>query len=225
MKGWRRGAATLAACLLLAELLLPTIWGHLILAKVPGASDDSEVVLSGRPALAWLGGTIPRIEMNIPQLQGEKLALRQVHGVFSDVHLSLKQLVSGRLENLTAQAVDVTATIGEEELVRLLSRPEKGIKEVSVTITPELVLVQGTFSPGGLLSLRLSLEGQLILQDQVIVLQTKKLRINNSDASGLIWSALGKIPVMDGRQLPFALRPTSVVQEDGQARVLLHAGR
>ena len=157
MSGTKKGAMVLVGLLLLVELMIPPVWGHFIAAKIPGASAGAEVSLTGRPAVFWLGGSIPKIEITIPHLQDERLALKEVRGVFEDVRLSPRQLLQRNLNGFNAAQADISAVIGEEELVRLLSRPDKGIDEVTVDITAERIVAQGVFSPGGLLRLRLSL--------------------------------------------------------------------
>ena len=224
MKVWQKIALGCCAGLLLAELLLPLLFGHLILNKLPGAADGSSVALSGRPALFWLSGKIPHLEINVPRLQGEKLALSQVKAELDDLELPPGKLISGKLDDLKAHRATLTGAIEEKDLVQLLDKPEKGIRNVKVTILPERISAQGEFSPGGILRLRLGLEGQLKAKGEGIVLQTERLTINDRDAGGIIWSALGEIPVVEWKALPFALKVSSVVQEEGRAKVTLSGG-
>lgn len=224
MKVWQKIAGVCFAALLLTELLLPLLFGHLILSRLPGASDGSAVALSGRPALFWLSGRIPRLEITVPRLQGEKLALSQVRAEIEDLELSTSDIFSGKVDDLKARRVTLTGSIEEKDLVQLLDKPEKGIRNVKVSITPERISAQGEFSPAGILRLRLALEGRLKAKDEGIVLQTERLMINDREAGGIIWSALGEIPVVEWKTLPFALKVSEVVQEEGRAKVTLRGG-
>ncbi len=224
MKVWQKIAGGCFAALVLTELLLPLLFGHLILSKLPGASEGSAVALTARPALFWLSGRIPRLEINVPRLQGEKLALSQVRAQIEDLELSPSDLFSGKVEDLQARRVMLTGEIEEKDLVQLLDKPEKGIRNVRVSITPERISAQGEFSPAGILRLRLALEGRLKAKDEGVVLQTDRLMINGREAGGIIWSALGEVPVVEWKALPFALKVSSVVQEEGRAKVTLIGG-
>jgi hypothetical protein len=118
-----------------------------------------------------------------------------------------------------AADIDLTAVISQEELARYLNRDVKGVKNATVTVSPEKVTVGGEVSLAGMVRTTMNLEGRIVADGQQIKLITRRIGVTQSALGNISGSAVTEIPLVDLNKAPFPVSLREVVMEPGRVTV------
>lgn len=208
-------------CLLLAasQLLLPPVVGGIVaqgMVSLAG-TENVAVEVETRPAVSMLGGKFDKITLAAQQAKTGNLVFSELNAVLQDVQLDMQTLLSRRLVAIKSVGeVELSAAFDEAELARFLNQTVKGIKNATVTITPEKVQASSNFAFGGFAHVAVTLEGQIVGDGQKIKFVTDRFLLNNNLVGNIGGAVLTEIPLVDLGRLPFNVRAREVVLEPGR---------
>ncbi|WP_094603796.1 hypothetical protein SPSIL_042030 [Sporomusa silvacetica DSM 10669] len=171
------------------------------------------------PALFMLDGNFDRVTADVSEVKTEKITIRNMHISLRDVKVDIQSLLTSRklvLEQV--KDVELTATIGQEELAAFLNNSVKGIKNAVVTITPEKIQVTSALTVGGFARVDVRLEGRIVSdhENRRITFVTERFWLNNTPVGNIGGSLLTEVPLLDFKKMPFNVNVRDVVMEQGQ---------
>lgn len=156
--------AMIAAVLILLELVLPATLNGMLGASLTKQfeANNVEAETSGRPALFWLTGRIPRLQVTAVKGRLDRLAFEDLSADIQDARIDLVTLLqSQRISLRNPQKLSVRMAVSEESLAELLRQEMKGFEQVRVQIHPEKIDISGAYGVGGVFSLPLQVEGRV----------------------------------------------------------------
>ena len=203
------------------EVVLPKVVSDAVaqgLRQLTG-SQQATARVDKIPAVFMLDGNFDRVTADVSEVKTEKITFRNMHVSLSDVKVDMQSLLTSRklvLEQV--KAVELTATIGQEELATALNNSVKGVKNAVVTITPGKVKVTSALSLGGFARVDVRLEGRIAgdRENRRILFVTDKFWLNNTPVGNIGGSLLTEVSLVDLKKLPFNVNVRDVVMEDGQ---------
>lgn len=147
--------------------------------------------------------------------------------IFSDLSITLQDaaldmgvlLRDHRLVLKSVEKVELSGSITQEELARFLKANVKGVKEAVVTVDNGRVAVQANLSFGGPLSFAVQLDGRVVGIGQDIKFVTDRFQLNNVLTASIGGSMFTEVPIVDLRNLPFAVGVREIRMEKGKVAV------
>lgn len=214
----------LGVLLAAGQVLLPPVASQLVSQAVKNqtGSDQVNVQLDKKPALAMLGGSFDRITLSAVNAKTDKLTFSELNAVMTDVQLDRSALLDRQAVVFQSVGdVQVTGTLTETELARYLNQSVKGIKNAAVTITPDKVTASSGFAIGNFANVGITLEGRITVDSQRVKFVTERFLLNNTVVGNIGGMALTEIPLLELKKLPFQVTVRDVVMEKG--KVVVHA--
>ena len=156
--------AVAAAILILLELVLPATMNGMLEASLVKQFEAGAVQAetSGRPALLWLTGSIPHVQMKATKGRLDRLAFEEFSAEIQDARIDLLSLLqSHRISLQNPRKLSARLVISEESLAEILRQDMKGFEQVRVQIHPEQIEISGAYGVGGVFSLPLQVEGRI----------------------------------------------------------------
>ena len=176
-------------------------------------------VLNANP-LQLLSGNIAEVKAT-----GEKVLLDKMTYDKVDIHLQDLSFKVGdlflhqRFTPIYIGGGQMLATLTEDELQTYIQKEMKHIDHVRVHIDTRQVNVSGDVDIAGLLKGNLQILGQVLIDDNKLVVMPEGLRFNNTGISGLGAPLMTKIEVYDFRKFPIPVKATGVQLEEGKVTV------
>lgn len=221
LKGWKVWGVLLLAVILAAEIMLPTVLSEVLAQSVKGmtASDSVSAQLSGRPAVLMLGGHFDQISLKAQNSKLDKIAFNELQAELKNVQLDMTALLNRQLVIKTVDAIQMTATITQDELARYINANVKGAKGAKVDITPEGVRVSSRLALGNIATVEVNLEGQIVSDGQKVKFKTEKFAVNNALVGNFGGAMLTEISLLDLKKLPFGVTVREIKTDTGEVKI------
>lgn len=213
------GLGIICALLLASQLLLPLAIADIVaqgMVSLTG-SENVKVDVAKRPALLMLGGKFDRISLNVQNAKTDKLTFSELNAELKDVQLDMNTLISRRLVAFQSIGdIELKAAFTQEELARYLNQTVKGIKNATVSITPDKVQASSHFAIGSFANVAITLEGKVVGDGKKIKFVTEQFLLNNNLVGNIGGAVLTEIPLFDLSKLPFDVHVRNIVLEQGR---------
>lgn len=173
--------------------------------------------MSTSPAILLLLGQIDHIDMTAENAMIGQVRVKELVLKGENVRIDIRSLAQdGGVAVRTADKLELTGTIGVENLTDLLTRKVDKLKDAEVTITPDGVKVTGNVVIAGRKA-EVSLEGIILGENGSIYFHMTKLNIRNAIfGKAVISNFFGDILLTDLKVLPFKVELDDVVQKNDE---------
>lgn len=213
------GLGIIGILLVASQLLLPVAIADIVaqgMVSLTG-SENVKAEVAKRPALLMLAGKFDNITLDAKNAKTDKLTFSELHAVLKDVQIDMNTLLSRRLVAIQSVGdIDLKVVFSQEELARYLNQSVKGIKNATVTITPEKIQASSHFAIGGFANVAITLEGKIVGDGQKIKFVTERFLLNNNLVGNVGGAMLTEIPLFDLTKLPFNVHVRNIVLEQGR---------
>lgn len=214
----------LAALFIAIELFLPIIMSDIVnqrLISLTG-SDHTSTKLAARPAVLMLGGKFDSMQIKAEHAKIDKITFSEMNIALTNAQIDMGRLFSDRAVALkSADEINITAVVGQDELAQYLNQAVKGVKNAAVVITSEKIKASSTFAIGGFANVAVSLEGRIVSDGQKVKFITDRFLINNALTGNIGGALLTEIPILDVNKLPFHVKVRDIVMENGKVTLYL----
>jgi len=224
MKRWL--SIVLIVILVLAvagEFLLPQIASALVAKSMTNlvGSEAVRVTVSKRPALAMLAGEFDQVAVQTDNAKIDKIVFSHLDMALQGVELDMKALLSSHAVVIkSAQNINLTAVITQEELASYLNQSIKGVKKAVVTAKDGKIQVVGNLVLGPFATMAVTLEGKIIGDGQKLKFVTERFLINNSAIGQIGGGMLAEIPLVDLKKMPFGVTVRNIIMDEGKITVV-----
>jgi len=180
-------------------------------------AEKADVNISTSPAILFLLGQIDHIDMTAENAMIGQVRVKELRLKGENVHIDIRSFVQDSGEVVrSADKLELTGTIGVENLTDLLTRKVDKLKDAEVTITPNGVKVTGNVLIAGRKA-DVSLEGTILGEDGAVYFHMTKLNIHNAIlGKAVISNFFGDILLTDLKVLPFKVELDDVVQKNDE---------
>jgi hypothetical protein len=209
-----------------AQLVLPALIGSFVArgigGKIPAESITAKVTKV--PAIAMLDGKFATVAVAAVNATVGKIVFRDLNISLEEAQLDMGALLGERrLALQSVRNVDLSGSITQEELTRYLQANVRGVKDAVVTVDSGRVTIEARLALGGPLALTVRLEGKVAGSGQQIKFVTDRFLLNNMLTGNISGSPLTEIPLVDLRNLPFAVGVREIAMEKGQVTVYTYS--
>ena len=209
----------------LSQLLLPPIAEKTLESRLAAAlkTDRITAQVSGIPALFLLFGHIGHVDLSAEDaMLGEVRAARVVLSG-DGVNMPLDRLTQGEFVVTRADRLRIDARVTAEDLADFLQRKVDKVQNVTVEITPELVLMNGQAKIFGQMA-DIHIEGKVLEENNSLWFRMTRLDIKNALLGrALTGNFFGDIELVDFQRLHLPVELDTVRQGEGE--VILSASR
>ncbi len=180
-------------------------------------AEKVDVNMSTSPAILLLLGQIDHIDMTAENAMIGQVRVKELVLKGENVRIDIQSFAQdGGAAVRTADKLELTGTIGVENLADLLTRKVDKLKDAEVTITPDGVKVTGNVMIAGRKA-DVSLEGIILGENGSIYFHMTKLNIRNAIfGKAVISNFFGDILLTDLKVLPFKVELDDVVQKNDE---------
>lgn len=209
----------------LSQILLPPIAARTIESRLSLALKTDAVTahVSGVPALLLLFGHIGHVEVAAEKAMLGEVRAARVTLVGDGVELPVDRLTQGDFSVRGAERLRIDARVTAEDLADLLRRKVDKAQNITVEITPELVLMNGQVKIFGQTA-DIHIEGKILEENNSIWFRMTRLDIKNALLGRAVTgNFFGDIELVDFERLHLPVTLDSVRQ--GAGEVLLSASR
>ena len=209
----------------LSQIFLPFIAEKTIASRLSVALKTEEVTakVSGVPALLLLFGHIGHVELTAENAMLGEVRAAHVTLVGDGVDLPIDRLTQGDFAVRRADHLRIDARVTADDLADLLRRKVDKAQNVTVEITPELVLMNGQVKIFGQTA-DIHIEGKVLEENNSIWFRMTRLDIKNALLGRAVTgNFFGDIELVDFERLHLPVVLDTVQQGTGE--VLLSASR
>ena len=179
-------------------------------------SDNVKVNIEQVSIPQLFSGKIKKVTLTAQNAKLDKLIVSDFQDRLQEVEFDIATVLAGRVEPKNIGDAVIKLAITQEELSRYVNESVKGIKNATVTITPEKIRIKCNFSVGGLLNVEVALDGKVAADKQKIRFVTERFSLNNTSVGNIGGSALTQIPLANVEELPFGVKVREVNMEQGK---------
>ncbi len=167
--------------------------------------------------LQLLSGTVGEVKATGEKVLLDKMTYDKVDIDLKDVTFKVGDLLWERRFTPTyVGGGQILATLTQEELQSYIQKEVGHIENVRVHIDARQVNVSGDVDIAGLLKGNLQILGQVLIDDNKLVVMPEGLRFNNMGISGLGSQLMKKIEVYDFRKFPIPVKATGIQLQEGK---------
>lgn len=209
----------------LSQILLPTIAEKTLASRLSAALKTDRVTaeVSGASALLLPFGHIGHVELAAENAMLGEVRAARVTLVGDGVDLPIDRLTQGEFFVRRADYLRIDAQVTAEDLADLLRRKVDRAQNVTVEITPELVLMNGQVKIFGQTA-DIHIEGKVLEENNSIWFRMTRLDIKNALLGRAVTgNFFGDIELVDFARLHLPVELDTVRQGTGE--VLLSASR
>ena len=215
--------AMIGAVLILLELLLPATLNGMLEASLTKQfeADTVEAETSGRPALFWLTGHMPRLQVTAVKGRLDRLAFEELSADIQDARIDLLSLLQNqRISLQNPRKLSARLAVSEESLAELLRQEMKGFEQVRVQIHPEKIDISGAYGVGGVFSLPLQVEGRVETDGDTIRFVPTYFKVGGRSVRQL-GSLGGKgVMLLDVKRVPVPMVIADVQAQEGRLTII-----
>ncbi|MBP2640590.1 MAG: hypothetical protein H6Q66_1541 [Firmicutes bacterium] len=225
MRRWFAGLLALALLLgIAAQFVLPWLVSDFIARSVGNQMQTEQITakVTKTPAFLMLGGTFDEVAISAVKAQTGRLVFQEMNVVISAASIDMPALLRDRrLVLSSAEKIELSGVITQEELSRYLNANVKYVKNAAVTVRDGRVAIDAQLVIIGPIAVKVNLDGRIVGDDRQIRFVTEHFSLNDGLAGNISGALLTEIPLADLRQLPFAVGVREIVMEQGRIIVYM----
>ena len=208
-----------------SQVVLPPIAVRTMESRLASASQAKsvQVHLQTTPAILLLLGQLDQMDITAEQAMLGQVRVDSLHLTGQNVNFPPDVLVHGQWAVKSADQMNLSAVVTADDLLDLLQRKVDKLQDADVTITPQLITVDGKVKIAGRMA-DIHMEGRVLEEDGNIYFRMTKLDLKNSLlGKAVLGNFFGDILLVNLTKLALPVELDDVVQQDGQ--VLITASR
>ncbi|MCI5836855.1 MAG: DUF2993 domain-containing protein [Veillonellaceae bacterium] len=181
---------------------------------------NRKVRLGWQNPFTLLGGKVVDVEASGEQAELDKLVYDSLHIHLQNVEFEPQELFQNH--HFVIRKIgggSISATLTQEELQRYLVEEvdeTRDVENLSVRLANQRLIVSGHVQIGKLLSGDVEVVGEPLLNDNVLLIQPREVKLNKMGISGLGNHLVGPIVIYDFRKFPIPVTANQVVAADGK---------
>jgi hypothetical protein len=204
-----------AALIAFSEIVTPLIasfWLDSALSKVMPARQHSVSARSFPGFSLWMG-EFESVKAVLTDARINGLKVQEAEATLEDARISMGDLVrSNRVKVQEVRNLEIVMKFNEKDLAEYLGAKVKEVKNPSVKILADKILIRGDVDLG-IVKLAVEVDGHIVGDAQSIRFRGDKVEVKNT---GINFNSLfAEIPLVDLTQLPFIAGVRKVVTEPG----------
>lgn len=218
----RKGLTILGALFIIiivvSETLLPWLARETLQTRMSEflATGDAQVSLDSRPGILLAFGQVQKIHGVAHQAKVGQVYFRELALSGENVRLNVSDLLTaGKVAMKSAEKLNLTGTVDEENLREVLARKLEKVENVQVDIEPDGVMVTANTKLWGR-TVDIELEGNVIEESGSLYFQMTRLALKNSRiGTAKLGDMFGNIQLAAPGRLPMGMQIQSVQQTRG----------
>ncbi len=185
-----------------------------------GKAAQAEVSLQTSPPVLLLLGQVDRVDAKASGVQIGQVRLQDVSLKGTNLRADLSAfLFDGRTELRSADTLEITGTVSEENVRELLQKRVDRLENIQVKIAPDKITATAQAKIAGRMA-DIDLEGTIVEDGGGLYFRMTKLNIRNAIVGkAVLGDFFGDILLTKFSALPFKVEVDRVILQDGQVVV------